>query len=208
MNVNVERGYVWNQVWVSSVLVCLYALTKVLRQFWGPISTRVARSGVQGPFWKKILLRIGLFNFSQEPRSTLYFLDFDNWSFPIKCFVEKGCSLSFESVKWNSTTVGCRPWKNPLLSHPGKKSFQRLWPCNISGTSVCDCSLERLCTVAVTGFQSDAKLISKIFNEVCCWMFSLQLLQCGQDFLWIKCFFLRIIYVRTFLHRKRRWNKK
>jgi len=32
-----ERGNVWNQYLVSAVLVCLYALTKVFCQIWGPI---------------------------------------------------------------------------------------------------------------------------------------------------------------------------
>jgi len=34
---NIERGNVRNQFLVSSVLVSLYAVTKVLGQIWGPL---------------------------------------------------------------------------------------------------------------------------------------------------------------------------
>jgi len=47
---NIESGNVWNQFLVSSVLVSLYAVTKVLSQIGGPLFARVppAEGGTGG----------------------------------------------------------------------------------------------------------------------------------------------------------------
>ena len=47
---NIERGNVWNQFLVSSLLVFLYAVTKVLSQILGPLFACPSCRGVRVPF--------------------------------------------------------------------------------------------------------------------------------------------------------------
>jgi len=51
----IERKIVCNQFLVSSDLVSLYAVTKVLRQIWGPPFCPVPRPGIRGPFFRLCL---------------------------------------------------------------------------------------------------------------------------------------------------------
>jgi len=50
VNTNIERGNVWNQFLVSSLLVFLYAVTKVLSQILGPLFACPSCRGVRVPF--------------------------------------------------------------------------------------------------------------------------------------------------------------
>ena len=61
-NINAER---WNQFLVSSVLVCLHAVTKVLGQTWSPFFTRGVGRGYEGHFprlWIGLLWRYSTMN--------------------------------------------------------------------------------------------------------------------------------------------------
>jgi len=54
---NIERGNVWNQFLVSSVLVSLYAVTKVLSQIWGPSFARATPGREYGGAFLRLWVR-------------------------------------------------------------------------------------------------------------------------------------------------------
>ena len=92
INMNSEKGNVWNQSLVSSVLVSLYAVTKVPSQIWGPRFARGTPGGDMG-FLPPSLAINNLQDNNKTSESKTYFK-----SIATAQFAFNGCKINTSSV--------------------------------------------------------------------------------------------------------------